>query len=156
MGNVSLYRSVRCGFDPGKDNARVDKTASDAADAVRRIGIKLSALAQNGLTYGDNEYDLDRYRQVRALAAELLAVISGMPAAELAIELGRDVRLRDAEDRRARGDLRRARARAADAREDRRPVVAAGRLGRSRRNALGRGRPGRSWRKPATTARRSS
>ena len=61
-----------------------------AADAVRRIGIKLSALAQDGLTYGADEYDLDRYRQMSRLAVELFSVLSGQPAAELAIELGRD------------------------------------------------------------------
>ena len=69
------------------DNARV---ASSAADAVRRIGIRLSALAQDGLTYSPSDYDLDRYRQVGRLAAELLAVVSGRPADELAVELGRD------------------------------------------------------------------
>ena len=61
-----------------------------AADAVRRIGIKLSALAQDGLTYGADEYDLDRYRQMSQLAVELLSVLSGQPASELAVELGRD------------------------------------------------------------------
>jgi ADP-ribose pyrophosphatase YjhB (NUDIX family) len=64
--------------------------ATTAADAVRRIGIKLSALAQDGLTYGADEYDLDRYRQLSRLAVELFSVLSGQPAAELAIELGRD------------------------------------------------------------------
>jgi ADP-ribose pyrophosphatase YjhB (NUDIX family) len=64
--------------------------ATTAADAVRRIGIKLSALAQDGLTYGADEYDLDRYRQMSRLAVELFSVLSGQPAAELAIELGRD------------------------------------------------------------------
>ncbi len=48
------------------------------ADAVRPIGIKLSALAQGELTYATDEYDLDRYRQVSRLGAEL------------ALELGRD------------------------------------------------------------------
>jgi ADP-ribose pyrophosphatase YjhB (NUDIX family) len=57
---------------------------------VRRIGIKLSALAQDGLTYGADEYDLDRYRQMSQLAVELLSVLSGQPASELAVELGRD------------------------------------------------------------------
>jgi len=69
------------------DNARV---ADTAADTVRRIGIKLAALAQDGLTFAAGDYDLDRYRQVSQLAAELLAVLSGRPAAELALELGRD------------------------------------------------------------------
>ena len=69
------------------DNALV---ADTTADAVRRIGIRLAALAQDGLTFATGDYDLDRYRQVSQLAAGLLAAISGRPAAELAIELGRD------------------------------------------------------------------
>ncbi len=64
--------------------------ASSAADAARRIGIRLSALAQDGLTYAAGDYDLDRYHQVGRLAAELLAALSGRPADELAVELGRD------------------------------------------------------------------
>jgi len=64
--------------------------ADEAAEAVRRIGVKLAALAQDGLTFAAGDYDLDRYRQLSALASDLLAVISGRPAAELAIELGRD------------------------------------------------------------------
>lgn len=64
--------------------------ADTAADAARRIGIKLAALAQTGLTFGNSDYDLDRYRQVGELAAELLAAISGREPAELAVELGRD------------------------------------------------------------------
>ena len=57
---------------------------------VRRIGIKLSALAQDGLTYGADEYDLDRYRQLSQLAVELFSVLSGRPTEELVVELGRD------------------------------------------------------------------
>jgi ADP-ribose pyrophosphatase YjhB (NUDIX family) len=57
---------------------------------VRQIGIKLAALAQDGLTYAADAYDLDRYRQVSRLAAELLSVLSGRSADELAVELGRD------------------------------------------------------------------
>jgi len=68
-------------------NAWVTTTA---ADTVRRIGIKLSALAQDGLTYAADDYDRDRYRQLGQLAAELLSELSGRPAGELAVELGRD------------------------------------------------------------------
>lgn len=57
---------------------------------MRRIGVKLSALAQDGLAYAAGEYDLDRYQQVGRLAAELLSALSGRPADELAVELGRD------------------------------------------------------------------
>jgi ADP-ribose pyrophosphatase YjhB (NUDIX family) len=75
---------LSCGAD---DNERM---ATSAADAVRLIGIRLAALAQDGLMYAPSDYDLDRYRQVGWLAAELLAVLSGRPADELAVELGRD------------------------------------------------------------------
>jgi len=61
-----------------------------AADDVRRIGIALAALAQNGLAYAANDYDLERYRQVGAMAAELLSVLSRRPVDELTAELGRD------------------------------------------------------------------
>jgi ADP-ribose pyrophosphatase YjhB (NUDIX family) len=61
-----------------------------AGDEARRIAIKLSALAQDGLAYAASDYDLDRYQQVGRLAAELLSVISGRPADDLAVELGRD------------------------------------------------------------------
>ena len=64
--------------------------AEAAADEIRRIGIKLAALAQDGLTFAASDYDLDRYQQVSRLAAELLSALSGQPADELAVELGRD------------------------------------------------------------------
>jgi ADP-ribose pyrophosphatase YjhB (NUDIX family) len=64
--------------------------ARTTADTVRRIGIRLSALAQDGLTYAVDEYDQDRYRQLSRLAAELISVLSGRPTEELAVELGRD------------------------------------------------------------------
>lgn len=63
---------------------------SSTADTVRRTGIKLAALAQDGLTYASNDYDIDRYRQVARLAVELLSALSGRSADELAVELGRD------------------------------------------------------------------
>lgn len=34
---------------------------------------RLAALAQDGLTYSDNEYEIDRYRQIRQIAAEMMA-----------------------------------------------------------------------------------
>ena len=46
---------------------------------MRRIGIRLAALAQDGLTYAAGDYDRDRYQQAGRLAAELLAVLSGRP-----------------------------------------------------------------------------
>jgi ADP-ribose pyrophosphatase YjhB (NUDIX family) len=34
---------------------------------------KLQAIAQNGLTYSENPFDIDRYQQIQALAAEILS-----------------------------------------------------------------------------------
>jgi ADP-ribose pyrophosphatase YjhB (NUDIX family) len=62
----------------------------DAAAQLRNIAVKIAALAQNGLTYGEGRYDLDRYRQLAALAAGMLAVLADRPDEELALELGRD------------------------------------------------------------------
>ncbi len=64
--------------------------ASTAADAARRIGIRLAALAQDGLTFAPTDYDLDRYRQVGQLAADLLAVLGAVqpPAALETLDVG--------------------------------------------------------------------
>ncbi|MBO0865205.1 MAG: NUDIX hydrolase N-terminal domain-containing protein [Mycobacterium sp.] len=62
----------------------------NATDAVRRVAVKLAALAQDGLTFAINDYDVDRYQQARRLAAELLSTLSGRPADELVVQLGRD------------------------------------------------------------------
>lgn len=37
---------------------------------------QLQAIAQNGLTYSENPFDLDRFRQVRQVAAEIMATYS--------------------------------------------------------------------------------
>ena len=41
---------------------------------------RLAALAQDGLTYSDNEYEIDRYNQVRQVAAEMMAAGSNLDA----------------------------------------------------------------------------
>ena len=63
---------------------------TDPADEVRRTAITLGALAQSGLTYARNEYDLDRYRKLAALAGDLLAAITDEPAEHWRLEMGRD------------------------------------------------------------------
>src|SRR2546430_17731036 len=65
-----LIRPRRCDrhdADSG-DNAEGARTA---ADAVRRIGGKLAALAQDGLAYTADEYDPERYRQGSPPAAQM-------------------------------------------------------------------------------------
>ncbi len=62
----------------------------DPAEAVRRAALTVAALAQNGLTFASDPYDVDRYHQLGALAGNLLAAVSGRDADELRLELGRD------------------------------------------------------------------
>jgi ADP-ribose pyrophosphatase YjhB (NUDIX family) len=60
------------------------------AERVRRAAVTLAALSQGGLEYGVSEYDLDRYRKVGALAADLLAAVTDRPAEDWRVDLGRD------------------------------------------------------------------
>ena len=58
------------------------------AEAVRRAAITVAALAQDGLTFARDPYDVDRYTKLADLAAELMAVVAGRPAEQLRLELG--------------------------------------------------------------------
>jgi len=42
---------------------------------------RLQAIAQNGLTFARDAYDLERYQAIRQIAAEMLAAGSGLPSA---------------------------------------------------------------------------
>ena len=46
-------------------------------------GRRLAAVAQNGLTYAENHYDLERYMQVREVATEMMAAGFQAPAARI-------------------------------------------------------------------------
>lgn len=41
--------------------------------------MELQSLAQAGLTYGKDPYDLERYRRIREISAEMVAEGSGLP-----------------------------------------------------------------------------
>ena len=58
------------------------------AEAVRRAAITVAALAQDGLTFATDPYDVDRYRKLADLAADLVATVAGRPAEQLRLELG--------------------------------------------------------------------
>lgn len=38
---------------------------------------RLQAIAQNGLTYTESSYDIDRYEQIRAIASEMMSAYTG-------------------------------------------------------------------------------
>ncbi|MCA9734827.1 NUDIX hydrolase [candidate division KSB1 bacterium] len=45
---------------------------------------RLQAIAQSGLTYGKDKYDIERYKQIRSLAAEIAATYSDHKFEEIA------------------------------------------------------------------------
>ena len=44
---------------------------------------RLQALAQSGLEYSDNKYDIDRYRQMRQLSLDIMQHFTGLPMEQL-------------------------------------------------------------------------
>ena len=59
-----------------------------ASEQVRRAVIAMTALSHSGLQYAVNDYDVDRYRKLGALAAELLASVTDDPGEHWALQLG--------------------------------------------------------------------
>ncbi|WP_020577102.1 NUDIX hydrolase [Actinopolymorpha alba] len=59
---------------------------------LHALAVELAAMAQNGLTYGTDRYDLARYHRMRAMTAEILGLVAGADAGEfqaaLAAEAG--------------------------------------------------------------------
>lgn len=43
------------------------------------FAIELQALAQAGLAYGRDVYDIERFERIREIAAEMMSDISGLP-----------------------------------------------------------------------------
>ena len=65
-------------------------SSEDPADAVRRAAITLTAIAQSGLHYADDEYDVERYHKIADVARDLLAVAGGGPVERWRTQLGED------------------------------------------------------------------
>ena len=65
--------------------------SDSAADILRHSAMRVAALAQNGLAFSANPFDIDRFEQLRDVAANLLAVLSDQPTADWTMELGREV-----------------------------------------------------------------
>lgn len=50
---------------------------SDSGRRLHAIGVELAAMAQNGLLYSTDHYDLDRYQRMREISAEILTILGG-------------------------------------------------------------------------------
>jgi ADP-ribose pyrophosphatase YjhB (NUDIX family) len=62
-----------------------------AVEVVRQAAMRIAALAENGLTFSKNPFELDRYMKLRDVAAELFALLTDRSLDELKMELGRVV-----------------------------------------------------------------
>lgn len=71
------------------DEAGAAAPEREAAERVRAVAVRLAALAQSGLAFSPTAYDVERFETARELAAELMSVLSGDDAAEMALELER-------------------------------------------------------------------
>jgi ADP-ribose pyrophosphatase YjhB (NUDIX family) len=60
---------------------------TDQQDRLHRIAVRLAAVAQSGLTYTQSPFEIDRFTEVRTLAAELLAEVSDQPYDDIAYAL---------------------------------------------------------------------
>lgn len=69
----------------------VEPVPMPASERVRRAAVTVGALAQNGLTFTSDQYDVVRYEELAQLSAELLSVLTDRPAEDLRLELDRDV-----------------------------------------------------------------
>ena len=62
-----------------------------AQDNWLKWAMELQALAQAGLAYTDNKYDIERFERIREIAAEMLTEPSGLPLEKV---LGNFIRVR--------------------------------------------------------------
>lgn len=65
-----------------RGNTSGDRSASVAGRLVQ-IADQIRAMANNGLNYGKDPYDIDRYQRLLALAAELLSMAAIQPLEEI-------------------------------------------------------------------------
>lgn len=67
--------------------------------------IELQSLAQAGLTYGHDPYDLERYKRIREISAEMVAHKSDIPAEKVKELFCQRDRISDTEGRYPRRDF---------------------------------------------------
>ena len=60
----------------------------NSSEVVRLAAMRIAALAENGLTFSTNLFDLDRYKKLRDIAAEMFALLGERTLDELKMDLG--------------------------------------------------------------------
>lgn len=63
--------------DQGHDDQAHDGQAHDEPGRrLHALAVELAAMAQNGLTYGTDRYDLARYERLRSMSADVMALLA--------------------------------------------------------------------------------
>jgi ADP-ribose pyrophosphatase YjhB (NUDIX family) len=69
--------------ETGQYGQRVNSSGSSDNPRWLNWCQQLQAIAQNGLTFAKDSYDIERYHQIRQIAAEMLADASGLPPTKI-------------------------------------------------------------------------
>lgn len=80
LQSLSFWRT--CYHLMGRDNRveMIDRWQRGRAEPLRRWAMEIQSIAQCGLAYVRDPYDAERYARLRALAAEMMAFQTGLPA----------------------------------------------------------------------------
>jgi ADP-ribose pyrophosphatase YjhB (NUDIX family) len=60
---------------------------SEQGKRLHTLAVEIAALAQNGLNYGTDRYEIARYRRLQQISAEVMSLVSGVEAAEFHCEI---------------------------------------------------------------------
>ena len=64
------------GETPKDEQAQDEQAHDDPGRRLHAVAVELAAMAQNGLTYGTDRYDLARYERLRSMSAEVMALLA--------------------------------------------------------------------------------
>lgn len=83
-------RDGPAGMSSGEERNGAPRVSAAPAELLRRAGVELAGLAQTGLAFGSDRYDLARYTRLRELSAQILAALDGSDPAALVARLELD------------------------------------------------------------------
>jgi ADP-ribose pyrophosphatase YjhB (NUDIX family) len=76
------------------DAARANSATTETAIRLAQIADQIRAMAHNGLHFGKDPYDIDRYQRLLGLAAELLGMAATQPLEEIQRAFMADIDIR--------------------------------------------------------------
>jgi ADP-ribose pyrophosphatase YjhB (NUDIX family) len=60
---------------------------SEQGRRLHTLAVEIAALAQNGLHYGTDRYEIARYRRLQEISAEVMSLVSGVDSTEFLCEI---------------------------------------------------------------------